>query len=90
MTTQSRTGAPSHVSEYARLSLLVDPLRESVLRRAILALGQRRFHDAGEHAEGVRWLQSFSEGLDHEGRKQANEAMARLREVGGLAPAEEQ
>jgi tetratricopeptide (TPR) repeat protein len=57
---------------------------------SFLALVERSFRDAKEYEGGVRWLRTLNEGLDRQGRKQANETMAHLREAGGLAPAEEQ
>ena len=65
-----------------------------VLRRPFLssfgALVERSFRGAKEYEDGVLWLRTLNEGLDRQGRKQANETMASLREAGGLAPAEEQ
>jgi hypothetical protein len=74
-----------HTADTSQLYVVRLPFLSS-----FLTLVERCFREADEYERGVRWLRSLNEGLDGDGRRQANETMARLREAGGLGPGDEQ
>jgi len=52
----------------------------------MLELVVRYFRTCGQHTEGVAWLQALSQGLDDEGQRRTQKAIAELLHEGGLMP----